>query len=450
MIPQAAQAHYLNQRQIAALSVAEVRRLWQRMGNDFDESWAQIQAAAVASLTHGQVSAAADADRYVPAVLRQTGQADVPIARLQPQAFGGWAADGRELDTLMYSGVAASKTAIGRGYGLEAALAVGGRVLDKIVFSEVTAAGSWADQAAMTVRPNLTGYVRMVSPGACKDCLILAGKWFRWNQGFERHPWCNCRHIPAAEALDGDYSTDPYAYFNSLDHAAQDKLLGPVGAQTVRDGGDIYRVVNVQNRGLGFGKQARTYGTPMKLTPQQIYAQGLPREKTLQLLRSEGYITGPQVAGGSIVGRYRERFDGMTSVPRAGSARARVYEARATGVRDPLDRATMTAQERRLFDAQYQLSYARKYGYMPRSIGQNSADVYSGLVGKTVTRADFDRLEAAVSRQLSRVKPDHKSMNVLVDSLGLRGDAFDTEQIFNTIEQRMSSNFYQATGTRRR
>ncbi|MCS3426753.1 hypothetical protein [Leucobacter aridicollis] len=344
----------------------------------------------------------------------------------------------------------ATKAAIRRGYGLKAALALGGRVLDKIVFSEVTAAGSWADQAAMTIRPNLTGYVRMVSPGACKDCVILAGKWFRWNEGFERHPWCNCRHIPAAEALDGDFSTDPYAYFNSLDRAAQDKLLGPVGAQTVRDGGDIYRVVNVQNRGLGFGKQARTYGTPMKLTPQQIYAQGLPREKTLQLLRSEGYITGSQVAGGNIVGRYRERFDGMTSVPRSGSARARVYEARATGVRDPLDRATMTAQERRLFDAQYQLSYARKYGYLPRTIGQNSADVYSGLAGKTATRADFDRLDAMVSKELSKIKPNQNSLNVLADSLGLRGDAFESEQIFNLIEQRMSSNFQQATRTRRR
>lgn len=450
MIPLATETHYLQQRKIAARSVTEVRGLWSRMGSELDASWLPIQSAALASLARGQVDAAADAAAYMPAVLRQTSQADLAIASIQPSAFGGWSEDGRQVDTLMYSGVTATKAAIRRGYGLESALAVGGRVLDKIVFSEVTAAGIWADQAAMTVRPNLTGYVRMVSPGACKDCVILAGKWFRWNEGFERHPWCNCRHIPAAEALDGDYSTDPYAYFNRLSRAEQDKLLGSSAAQTVRDGGDIYRVVNVQNRGLGASRQAAKYGTPTKMTPQQIYAQGLPREHTLAMLRAEGYITGPQISGGNVVGRYRERFDGMTSAPRVGSARARVYEARKTGVRDPLDRATMTAQERRLFDAQYQLSYARKYGYLPRTIGENSADVYSGLVGRPATRADFDRLEAMVAKSLASIKPDQKSLNILADSLGLRGDAFDSEQIFNLIEQRMSSNFHQATRTRRR
>lgn len=451
MIPQATEQHYRRQRKVAAASVAEVRGLWQRMGENLDASWLPIQAAVVAALSRGQVNAAADAAAYMPAVLQQTSQADVAIAAVVPAAFGGWAEDGRKIDSLIYSGVTATKTAIGRGYGLEAALAIGGRVLDKIVFSEVTAAGSWGDQTAMSVRPNITGYVRMVSAGACKDCMILAGKWFRWNEGFDRHPWCNCRHIPAAEALDGDLGTDPYAYFNSMSKEAQNKLLGEVGAQTVRDGGDIYRVVNVQNRGLGKGsRQAYKYGTPMKMTPRQIYSKRLPREQTLAMLRAEGYITGPQVAGGNLVGRYRERFDGMSSVPRAGSARDAVYAARASGVRDPLNRATMTAQERRLFDAQYQLSYARKYGMLPRTIGQNSADAYSGLAGKFVTQADIDRLESMVSKNLANIKPNQKSMNLLVDSLGLRGDEFEAESIFNVIEQRMNSNFYAATGAKRR
>lgn len=422
------------------------------MGGELDASWFPIQAAAVASLTRGQVAAATDAAAYMPAVLQQTSQADLAIASIQPAAFGGWSEDGRRLDSLMYSGVTATKTAIGRGYGLEAALAVGGRVLDKIVFSEVTAAGSWADQAAMTVRPNLTGYVRMVSPGACSRCVILAGKWFRWNEGFERHPFCNCRHIPAAEALDGDYSTDPYAYFNNLSKAEQDRVFGKERAQAIRDGADIFRVENVRLRGKAIDGRTDLvrYDGQTRRTIADIYARDPDRKFVIENLRHHGYITGPQSPGGNLAGRYRERFDGMTSLPRAGSARERVYAARVSGVRDPLDRATMTAQERRLFDAQYKLSYARKHGRLPTSVGLESAGLYSSEVGKRATSDVLRELADDVAVNLARIKPNQKRMNVLVDSLGLRGDEFETEQIFNVIEQRMNSNFYQATGTRRR
>lgn len=35
------------------------------------------------------------------------------------------------------------------------------------------------------------GYVRMLTPpSSCDRCVILAGRWYRWNQGFERHPMC--------------------------------------------------------------------------------------------------------------------------------------------------------------------------------------------------------------------------------------------------------------------
>src|SRR5690606_41194169 len=43
------------------------------------------------------------------------------------------------------------------------------------------------------------GYVRMLNPPSCSRCAILAGRWFRWNDGFLRHPRCDCVHIPAKD-----------------------------------------------------------------------------------------------------------------------------------------------------------------------------------------------------------------------------------------------------------
>ncbi len=416
------------------------------MGPDFDQGFALIRSGLVSAVSRGQRDAAGDAAAYVPAVLAESGQADVQIAEVIPDAFSGVAEDGRPLSSLMYQPVIASKVAVKNGHSTAQALKIGRGTLDRIVMSEINAAGSWSSQAAITSRPNVTGYVRMISPGACKDCVILAGKWYRWNAGFERHKYCMCRHIPAAENISGDVMTDPYAYFNSLSKAEQDALLGEVGAQTVRDGGDIYRVVNIQNRGLA-GKAGK-FNTPTKMTPEQIYGQGLTREQTIQALREHGYITGPQVGGGNLLGPYHEAYSGMTSVPRAGSARERVLNARETGVRDPLDRATMTAAERRLFDAQYQLMYAEKHGVLPTSIGPNSADFAANSLGRPASPADMARLERLVQTELGKIKPGDKSLLTLAESLGMREDKFAEQQIFNNVEQKMMDQFLQSTRLR--
>ncbi|MEO6604259.1 MAG: hypothetical protein ABIN55_01475 [Aeromicrobium sp.] len=104
----------------------------------------------------------------------------------------------------------------------------------------------------MYTRSGIGGYVRMITPPSCGRCVVQAGKWFRFNQGFERHPECDCRHIPAAESIAGDLLVDPHAYFDSLDEAAQIKMVGSIAnAQAVRDGADIGQIVNAYGRTSG-------------------------------------------------------------------------------------------------------------------------------------------------------------------------------------------------------
>lgn len=442
-VPQSTAAFYRDQQRIADVTGRAVAKQWRGLGDDFDLGWARIRGGTTEVVQAGMAASVRSAAAYTPSLLAETGVAAPPAGRLLQARFYESAPDGSELASYFDAAPIRAKQAVAAGAtGLRARQMAGAWLMSKVL---TVLADTRRDVVSvdMAQRPNLTGYVRMLNPPSCKDCAILAGKWFRWNEGFERHPNCDCVHIPATNqqwAEAEGFVSDPYEYFNSLTEAEQDRLFTRAGAQTVRDGGDIYRVVNIQNRGLGVSKQAVKYGTPLRMRPQDIYDLGLTREQTIRVLAREGYITGPQVGGGNIVGRYREAYQTPISRPIVpGSKRDRVLRARETGVRDPLDRVTMTAQERRLFDAVYQREFARKYGYLPRTIGQNSADLYSGLVGRAATADRLALLDSQISRQLARIRPTQQSMLRLVEKLGLNGDAFATGQVFRQIENRIGT-----------
>lgn len=96
------------------------------------------------------------------------------------------------------------------------------------------------------------GYVRVLQPPSCDRCVILAGKWYRWNKGFERHPMCDCLHLPAAEVASDELTADPAAYFRSLTREEQQRYFGKANAEAIREGADIFAVVNAQRKGAMF------------------------------------------------------------------------------------------------------------------------------------------------------------------------------------------------------
>src|SRR5690606_16892226 len=107
-------------------------------------------------------------------------------------------------------------TALDRGRSLREALAIGQATLDMIVRTQVADAGRVADGVALAARRRAGGYVRMVVGATCDRCIILAGRWYRWNQGFQRHPRCDCIHIPAREDTAESVQTDPRKLFDSM------------------------------------------------------------------------------------------------------------------------------------------------------------------------------------------------------------------------------------------
>lgn len=286
--------HAERQVQLGRRTARELARLWRLIDpNAIGPSWRALLPQAVVALATSQATAAASAGVYVDDVLEQYG-GGAASGRIMPGAFAGIASDGQPLASLLYEPVITTLTQIGRGATPARGLASGRFVLDMMARTQVADAGRVADGVAIATRPKLTGYVRMVVGKTCARCLILAGRHYKWNQGFQRHPRCDCRHVPVAEDVPDDVRTDPDAYFHSLDAAGQDELLGKADAQAVREGADMARVVNA-HRGMfeadGHLFTHEAAGRRPRIMPEQILrdADG-SRDEAVRLLRLHGYI----------------------------------------------------------------------------------------------------------------------------------------------------------------
>lgn len=245
-------AHYRRQVTLARRAAAEVGRLWSRVDRDaIGPSWAASVPAAVQILSTAQALAAASSSVYLDDVLEAQGIDPAAEGRIQVAAFAGVASDGRDLASLLYQPAITALTGVQRGETVPRSLAGGRLALDMIVRTQVADAGRTADGVAVVARREVGGYVRLLSPPSCSRCVLLAGKWYRWNAGFLRHPRCDCRHIPAAEDTSEELATDPRKYFDSLSREEQDRAFTQAGAEAIRDGADISQVVNTRRGARG-------------------------------------------------------------------------------------------------------------------------------------------------------------------------------------------------------
>jgi len=359
--PDAAEQYDRAMHGLEVLALGIGRRFWRQVNPaDLTGSWVRSLAGLQPALEQVQYQAAVLGAGYGASSLAAQGVYEAPKSFVDPSGFVGSAPDGRSLSGLLYSPVTHVKASIASGLQPAHALQVGRSVLERNVQTMVADTGRAAASADIASRPRV-GYVRMLSLPSCPRCVILAGKYFRWNAGFSRHPRCDCRHIPSTENNAGDVTTDPYEYFHSLSKEDQDKIFTGPNAQAIRDGADIFQVVNAE-RGMKPGGLITTEGTsqrgnfgrgrPPRLTPEGIYSQGLSREETLRLLERNGYVL---PGGQQPQGVLRGQREGYGALGRGGTrvgVRNAVEEARRSGVRDPVARATMTAAERRMFDAQ--------------------------------------------------------------------------------------------------
>lgn len=184
-----AMAH--RRRQVALSFAARnvFRRLWRYVDPTNPQgSWGTASAPAVGIMSAAQREAARGADEYVVAALAHQGASSDLAGALVPSSLAGIAADGRDLSGLLSYPAFEVSAFIDQGMDHGQALAIGERHLDRIVATEVSDAARVATGVAVASDRKTKGYIRMLTPPSCSRCILLAGRWYRWNAGFARHP----------------------------------------------------------------------------------------------------------------------------------------------------------------------------------------------------------------------------------------------------------------------
>lgn len=342
---------YGRQRRLTARAIARIVALWgTRPPVDFDLWFAEHADALVEILTAAQESAVGQGFEYVGAALAAGGGAITPDADPVGDNLVGVAGDGRPLDTLMYGAVIHAKAAIAKAPDgkdpnvIRRAWSENGvAALITRAQTAIADAGRVATGLGTAARPH-TGYTRLLVGSSCSRCAVLAGRTYGSMTAFQRHPRCDCRHVPRHSAGLANHELDVRAYFESLSATEQDTKFTQAGAQAIRDGADPAQVVNArrgaaglesaagrvtaaERAAIGSGRLRNTTvpggralattseamtkrglayktitrgdarreaeikaGTRRRLMPEAIYEVADSREEALRLLRLNGYL----------------------------------------------------------------------------------------------------------------------------------------------------------------
>jgi hypothetical protein len=291
-LPTSASSYASSQRLEQQAALAAVGRQWRRMGDDFDSSWSYISPTIVRILTEAQAQVIRDTNRYIPAVLAETDQPDQPIAAPNTALLVGLTGAGQDLAEALALAPIRAKQAVADGLSPWQAIKAAEKWLTAASGLLLSDTGRAAEGLNMYARSDSDGWVRMLTPPSCGRCVVLAGKWFRHNEGFSRHPpTCDCRHIPASESVANDLTVNPHDYFDSLDEAEQNKMAGSVAnADAIRDGADMNQIINAYRKsaGMSFAQESpikiNTRGN--KFTTEGTSRSGLAGQQQAGLRRN--------------------------------------------------------------------------------------------------------------------------------------------------------------------
>lgn len=240
---------------------ARALRLWRRVPvNDLDAGWAGIEPELTAAVAAVVAQNAAQAGRMVNTVGRADGS---PVGDvIVPNAFIGVDSSGRDVSGLLHGAVTTTKERIGAGVAPQIAFLSGASYLaamTKTVVADMARSASLTSSAGR----NYTRYVRVVNPGACSRCAILAGS-DRFSRPFERHPACRCTSVPVrdGEGVPDGLHASPKDHFESLSEDEQNRIYTKAGAEAIRLGADPIQVVGAR-RGASGMFYSRSYPAPL-------------------------------------------------------------------------------------------------------------------------------------------------------------------------------------------
>lgn len=235
-----------------------------------ERTWAARSFRALASvLSILQFEAAQSGVQAVEEMLEEQGADAEPVLDVLPEAFSGHTAAGSD-DVSAF---------------LEAAASL--EQLEMAMITEITDAARTAEQVAIAARPKVKGYIRHVNVPCCSRCAVLAGRFYRWSEGFERHPRCKCFHTPVMSDSDADELIQTPA---ALFEGGFISDLTQAERTAIEEGADISQVVNIRRKAAGLKEAGRVLERGGRLTPEGILQLASDREDIIALLERFGYL----------------------------------------------------------------------------------------------------------------------------------------------------------------
>lgn len=251
--PRSASRHYAESAALARRAAAEARRI---------RSTAAPFSAVAVSLAMHQAAAASQSERAVAQMLAEQAVDEAAEALLNVLAFTT-AAD-------VFESMSADL--------LDAEF-------ERLVESLTQDAARAAESAAVVARDRVVT-VRYLNPPSCSRCVVLAGRIYRWSDGFQRHPLCDCIHLATTEQAAPHLVSDP----TDLIEQGLVSGLSKADMRAIADGADFNQVVNVRRARAGLMESGRVLARAGRPTPEGIYRIARTREEAVALLKRWGYL----------------------------------------------------------------------------------------------------------------------------------------------------------------
>lgn len=191
------------------------------------------------------------------------------------------------IDTTATGTPVAAAMLTGRGAAALLGKASTRMAFDRLVLTLIADAGRTATVVTMATRPAVTGYVRRITVPCCGRCAVLAGRVYRFSEGFLRHPQCDCDPTPTDIAAGRELVTDT----SDLVDRGLITGLSKGDAEALAGGADLGQVVNVRRKSAGLTVGSSVIERAGRPTPQGILQLVSDRAEMIELLRRFGYIT---------------------------------------------------------------------------------------------------------------------------------------------------------------
>jgi hypothetical protein len=318
--------HMEARKRLTVATALATHRLWASLDeNNLYQSWLGMAGDVLAIVMGGQTAAAQMTGPWMNRLIGPENTDRPGAGGVIPSAFAGVDGAGRPLAGVLMAPIWTALRLVTAGRPIVQALVAGRATLDAIAQTAVADVGRAADSVAMTARPAVTGYIRVVEGGACSRCIILAGNEYQTDKAFLRHPRCKCGMEPVTRQH-RPRPASPDELVAQMSEEQKRKTFGQAGTKALNDGADLGQLVNAR-RGmasastLGGRPVTTTEGTARgefrrqefrrlqqagaiprsqsirgfrpttaRLMPEEIYRTADNREHAVQLLRRHGYI----------------------------------------------------------------------------------------------------------------------------------------------------------------